>query len=171
MRNVDLARQAMEAYAVPVTSITLLKHVYNTTFRVVAQGGKQYVLRISHPRRTSVDVVRSELVWLAALLRETDLHVPEPVWNKEMQYVTVIADAEMPQPHLCSLFHWTNGQFLSRALTPQHLLRVGDLMARLHDHAAHWERPAGFTRPVLTISIRYTKSGTMTSMKPPRHWR
>jgi Ser/Thr protein kinase RdoA (MazF antagonist) len=63
-----------------------------------------------------------------------------------MHYVTVVADASVPRPYLCALFHWTNGRFLSRTLTPSHLSQVGELTARLHHHATHWERPAGFTR-------------------------
>jgi len=147
MKKEGLAREAMEAYAVPVARIAPLKHVYNTTFRITEKDGQWYVLRISHPRRTSVEVVRSELLWLAALRQEVGLHVPEPVRNKEMQYVTVISDAETSRLYLCALFHWTRGRFLSQTLSPAHLLRVGELMARLHDHATHWERPAGFIRP------------------------
>ena len=147
MKNVDVARRALEAYAVPVARIAPLKNVYNTTFRVVAKSGDRYVLRISHLRRTDVDVVRSELLWLAALRQDVGLHVPEPVRNRERQYVTVLADATEPRPYLCALFHWTTGRFLSRTLSPGHLFRVGELMARLHDHATHWEPPAGFTRP------------------------
>ncbi len=145
-RMASLARQALEAYAVPVVSITPLKQVYNKTFRTTAQSGEQYVLRICHPRRTSVEAVRSELLWLTALRREAGLNVPEPVLNREAQYVTVIADVDMPRPYLCALFHWTNGRFLYQTLTPSHLFQVGELMARLHHHATHWEQPAGFTR-------------------------
>jgi Ser/Thr protein kinase RdoA (MazF antagonist) len=36
---------------------------------------------------------------------------------------------------------------LYRGLTPAHLFQVGDLMARLQDHAARWTPPDGFTRP------------------------
>jgi Ser/Thr protein kinase RdoA (MazF antagonist) len=147
MKKVDVARRALEAYAVPVARIAPLKNVYNTTYRVVAKSGDRYVLRISHPRRTAVDVVRSELLWLAALRQDAGLHVPEPARNREAQYVTVLADATEPRPYLCALFHWTPGRFLSRTLSPGHLLRVGELMARLHDHATHWERPADFIRP------------------------
>jgi Ser/Thr protein kinase RdoA (MazF antagonist) len=145
-RMMCLARQALEAYTVPIARVTPLKQVYNKNFRIAAQNGEQYMLRIYHPRRTSVEVVRSELLWLAALRQEADLNVPEPVRNKETNYVTVVADANAPRLFLCALFHWTNGRFLSRTLTPSHLFQVGELTARLHHHATHWERPAGFTR-------------------------
>jgi Ser/Thr protein kinase RdoA (MazF antagonist) len=145
-RMTSLARHALKAYAVPVVSVTPLAHVSNQSFRVLAQIGEQYVLRISHPRRTSVAPVCSELLWLAALRQEAGLNVPEPVRNKEAQYVTVVADAGVPRPSLCALFHWTKGRFQSRTLTPSHLFQVGEFTARLHYHATHWKRPAGFTR-------------------------
>jgi Ser/Thr protein kinase RdoA (MazF antagonist) len=145
-RMTGLARQALEAYAVPAARVTPLKHVYNKTFRIATPSGEQYVLRMCHPRRTSVEVVQSELLWLAALRQDVGLNVPAPVQNKEMQYVTVITDVSVPRPYLCALFHWTTGRFLSRTLAPAHLLQVGELTARLHHHATQWERPAGFTR-------------------------
>lgn len=141
-----LAQRALAAYAVPVARITLLKHVYNTTFRIAATGGEQYVLRICHPRRTAVDLVQSELLWLAALRQAVGVNVPEPVLNQQREYVTVVADPRISQHRLCVLFHWTHGRFQSQSLTPSHLLQVGEFTARLHHHAAQWERPAGFTR-------------------------
>jgi Ser/Thr protein kinase RdoA (MazF antagonist) len=131
---------------VPAARVTSLKRVYNSTFRIETPGGERYVLRICHPRRTSVEVVQSELLWLARL-REAGLHVPAPVQNQQGRYATVVPDPSESRTWLCALFHWTTGRFLSRTLTPAHLLQVGELTARLHHHAAHWERPAGFTRP------------------------
>jgi Ser/Thr protein kinase RdoA (MazF antagonist) len=145
-RLTHLARKALEAYALPVTSVSPLKQVYNKNFHITAQNGEQYMLRICHPRRTSVEPVRSELLWLAALNQETDLSVPEPVPNKNRQLVSLVSDPDVPGIHLCVLFHWTNGRFLYRTLTPSHLFQVGELTAHLHKHAAHWDRPAGFTR-------------------------
>ncbi len=147
MRRTTLVRRkALEAYAVPVTGVKPLTQVYNKNFRISTQNGEQFLLRIYHPRRTSVEVARSELLWLAALSQDTDLSVPEPVLNNERQYVTVVSNENLPQPCLCALLHWTRGRFLSRTLTPSHLFQVGELTARLHDHATDWERPAGFTR-------------------------
>jgi Ser/Thr protein kinase RdoA (MazF antagonist) len=120
--------------------------MYNKTFRITTQSGEHYVLRMSHPGRTSVEAVRSELLWLTALRQEAGLPVPEPVRNKRAQEVTVIADVDMPQPCLCALFHWTKGRFLYQTLTPSHLFHVGELMARLHHHATYWQQPTGFTR-------------------------
>lgn len=141
-----IVRSVLEAYPLPVARVTPLKQVYNNNFRIDTQGGEKYMLRIYHPRRTSVEPVLSELLWLAALNQETDLRVPGPVLNREAQYVTVISDPDFEQPRMSVLFRWTDGRFLNRTLTPAHLFQVGELMANLHNHAAHWDRPTGFTR-------------------------
>ena len=147
MNKLEVAREALKVYEISSARLALLKNVYNTTYRVIARNGEQYVLRISHPRRAVPDIVRSELLWLAALRDDLCTHVPQPVMNRVMQYVTILPDSENHRTHLCALFRWTTGRFLSRSLSPSHLLRVGELMAHLHDHATHWNLPAGFIRP------------------------
>jgi Ser/Thr protein kinase RdoA (MazF antagonist) len=145
-RMTCLARKALEAYAVPLANIIPLKQVYNKNFRITAQNGEQYMLRICHPRRAFVEPIRSELLWLAALNQQTDLCVPEPVLNKEAQFVTVVAGADVPGTHLGVLFHWIDGRFLYRSLTSAHLDRVGELTAGLQQHSANWIRPDGLAR-------------------------
>jgi Ser/Thr protein kinase RdoA (MazF antagonist) len=145
-RMTSLAQTALEACPITATRLRLLTHLWNTTFRVLTETGEQYVLRIHHPGQQSVEAVRSELLWLAALREETRLQVPEPVWNRKQSLVTVTTDPGVPQPRLCVLFHWIEGRFFNHGLTTARLSQVGALMAHLHHHAASWKRPAGFKR-------------------------
>ena len=145
-RLTELAQSALKAYALEDTRLALLAHLWNTTFRVLTPHGDRYLLRIHHPDQASVEVVCSELLWLSALRQEANLPVPQPVRNKEQHLVTVVTTSDVAQPRLCVLFRWVDGRFFDRGLTSAHLFQVGDLMARLHDHTAHWERPAGFSR-------------------------
>jgi Ser/Thr protein kinase RdoA (MazF antagonist) len=144
-RLASLARTALAAYPLQGARLRVLAHIWNTTFRVTAANGDQYMLRVHHRGQKSAAAVRSELLWLAAL-REAGLSVPEPVPNKEHHLVTLAAHPSVPQPRLCVLFRWVDGRFLYRGLTPSHLAQVGDLMAGLHRHAAQWQRPREFTR-------------------------
>jgi Ser/Thr protein kinase RdoA (MazF antagonist) len=145
-RLTSLARTTLQAYPLPETRLRLIAHLWNTTFRVLTPGGDQYMLRVHHPGQTSVDAVRSELLWLVALREDTGLPVPQPVRNRAQEWVTIAAHPEITQPRLCVLFRWVEGRFLYRGLTPAHLFQVGRLMARLQEHAAAWTPPAGFTR-------------------------
>ena len=85
------------------------------------------MLRSHRPALQTVEAVRSEIMWLAALRRDTDLVVPEPVSSLHLDHVTVINVEGIPEPRICILFHWINGRFLDDGLTPAHLARPSAL--------------------------------------------
>jgi Ser/Thr protein kinase RdoA (MazF antagonist) len=140
-----LARTALGAYPVRGARLRLLGHFWNTTFRVTGAEGEHYMLRVHHRGQTSIEAVRSELLWLAAL-QQDGFSVPEPVLNEEQRLVTVATHPGVPEPRPCVLFRWIEGRFFYRGLTPAHLARAGELIARFHRHAAQWKRPREFTR-------------------------
>ena len=141
-----LGRTALASFGVADAPLTLLRHEANTTFRVET-GGELFVLRINRPSVHSAQTIESEMAWLTALQRETELGVPEPVRSGEGSYVVVAHDAGVPVPHSCVLLRWLDGRFVDRRLASTHLRQVGLLEARLHDHAGRWIPPAGFLRP------------------------
>lgn len=124
------------------------------------------MLRICHPRRTAVDVVQSELLWLAALRQEVGVNVPEPVLNQRRHYVTVVADPGMPHPRLCVLFHWTHGRFQSQTLTPAHLFRSANSRRACTTTPCSGNARLASPAAGLTISIPCTR--TTISLKPRR---
>jgi Ser/Thr protein kinase RdoA (MazF antagonist) len=114
-RLAGLARTALGAYPVQGARLQILAHLWNTTFRVTGPEGAQYVLRVHHRGQSSVEAVRSELLWLA-VLREGGLSAPEPVLNEEQRLVTVATHPEVPEPRLCVLFRWIESRFFYRGL-------------------------------------------------------
>jgi Ser/Thr protein kinase RdoA (MazF antagonist) len=141
----QLAANTLSAYDVSDPRLTPLLHEDNTTFRVELAKGERYVLRIHRPLRT-VEAVRSEMIWLAALRKETDFVVPEPIPTRAGDLLTVTRLEGIPEPRICVLFRWVEGRFLDARLTPSHLERVGALMAGLQFHGAQFQRPEGFMR-------------------------
>ncbi|HEV7128719.1 MAG TPA: phosphotransferase, partial [Ktedonobacterales bacterium] len=107
---------------------------------------ERYVLRISRPGKHTLEEVRSEMAWLSALRRDTALVVPEPVATRDGALAQMFATEGVPEARICVLLRWVEGRFLNARLAPQHLHRVGAFTARLHDHAAAFAPPAGFTR-------------------------
>jgi Ser/Thr protein kinase RdoA (MazF antagonist) len=149
-----LARAALARYDLGPgeARLTLLAHMENTTFRVDADGGARYMLRVhrtshtpSQPRRSLANV-RSEMLWLAALRRDTDLVVPAPLTSRDGALCVVAEAPGVPEPRICALLCWVDGRFINARLTPTHLERVGAFIARLHDHTATWETPSGLER-------------------------
>jgi len=141
-----LALKALTAYDVQEPRLKALQHEGNTTFRVDSANGERYMLRIHHPALRTVETVRSEMMWLAALRRETDLVVPEPITTLDGNLLTVTNVTEIPEPRICVLFRWIDGRFLDHRLTSSQLERVGAFMARLQLHGAQFRPPAGFVR-------------------------
>jgi len=147
-----LVAEALAAYDVRPVRMAPLRRGDNVAFRLDTAEGQRYVLRIHrvggnpwHPRRNAAHV-ESELAWLAALRRETDLVVPEPVPNRLGTLLTIAEVEGVPEPRICVLLRWVEGRFLDAGLTPRHMELVGGFMAHLHVHAQTFEPPEGFVR-------------------------
>ena len=164
-----VALRALERYPLDEPRMRFVAHGENTTFRVDAvdrTSGRDssFLLRVHRPNRHGRDVdslaaIRSELEWLAAIRAETDLSVPEPVATLDGALVSRSriedSDAVGDGGHdgerhgasrCCSLLRWMDGIHHGRSARPVHFYRLGQAMARLHDHADGWAVPDGFTR-------------------------
>src|SRR6187431_1778096 len=95
----QLAEVALAAYDLPTFRVTLIAHLFNTTFRVDTATGERYVLRINRAGTPSVESVGSELAWLAALRRDTSLEVPSPVPTRDGPLLTVASAPGIPRPY------------------------------------------------------------------------
>ncbi len=142
-----LAAAALTEYDLPGARLTPLVHAFNTTFQVTDAEGNRYALRITRPGKSTVAEVQSELAWLVALRRDTDLVIPEPVPTRAGALLTVAVAPGVPEPRICVLFRWVPGRFVRAGLMPHHLEQIGRLTARLQDHAQGFQPPPGFTRP------------------------
>jgi Ser/Thr protein kinase RdoA (MazF antagonist) len=152
-----LARMALGNYPLPVTRVAPLKHEHNSTFRVWTADGRKFVLRIHRPGQHTLEAIHSELLWLEALNRDTQLEVPRPVPAKEGELFTRVEVEDVPEPRVCVLFSWLEGRFIDEHLQPVHLEQVGSFTALLHEHASGWSPPTGFRRgrvDVLTAQAR-----------------
>ena len=142
-----LAAAALAEYDLPGARLAPLVHAFNTTFQVTDARGNRYALRITLPGKCSVAEVQSELAWLVALHRDTNLVVPEPVSSRLGALLTVASAPGVPEPRICALFRWLPGRFVRAGLMPRHLEQVGRLTAQLQNHAQGFQLPPGFTRP------------------------
>ena len=143
------ALAALESYDVEVAGLRLLTNDTNGIFRVEATDGQRYVMRVGRGGNIghSLAQVRSEIEWLAALDRDTDLRVPVPVANTAGKAVTLVEVPGVPDRRNCVLFRWLPGRLLSDDLTRRNMEAYGTLFARLHEHAGSF-RPSPTFGPV-----------------------
>jgi Ser/Thr protein kinase RdoA (MazF antagonist) len=86
-------------------------------------------------------VVRSELLWLEALLRG-GLPVPRPIKTKTGDYVAQAGGFN------ATLLEWQEGELLTREMESEDTAaQIGVLVGKMHAQASRWKLPHGFARP------------------------
>jgi len=138
-----LAQAILRHYPLQVKRVRLLAYHFNAIFRVDSEDGDKFVLRINIPGGRTLGEIRSEMAWLAALRRETDLVVPEPLPSREGSLVTTVETPGVPEPRHCVIFGWVAGRDLFHHLTPENYFKLGIFTTHLHDHAGGFVLPDG----------------------------
>jgi Ser/Thr protein kinase RdoA (MazF antagonist) len=150
----QLAGVALDAYGLGGARLTLLRDAGNTLFRVWAADPTpaaaandvyeegQYLLRIHEPGYQAADAIELELAWLAAMCREAQLPVQEPIPALDGRLLIQVSIPGMPMERNCSLLRWVKGRYLKKDIRPHHYRAQGRLMARMHNFAVQWQPPA-----------------------------
>ncbi len=135
----QVVADALAQYGLSATRLTPMSSTSNAVFRVGTARG-DFVLRLHHFGEGGIEdtewvkYVTSELLWLQALSRDTDLDVPHPLTNQHGELVTLVDTAE-DKPILCSVLGWMEGRFYNAGLRAAHLQKIGELVAHLHNYS------------------------------------
>ena len=147
----DIAETAVRRWLNPSRKIRWLGHTGNLVFRVTTAHA-DYVLRL-HPVG-SVDAGRlnSELHWLAAIRRETDLLAPLPVkalvGGREQPFLE-LRHQSLPAVVYAVLYEYIHGELKSAGeLSARDVYRIGEYLGALHTEA-QLDVPSDFNRPRL----------------------
>lgn len=136
----EIAHSALQRWGFGPRKVRWLGHGSNVVFRVTA-GEADYVLRLHPPGRADAARLSSELGWLAAIRRDTDLIAPYPVaalvdgreplslelWHDWLPRASVVHAA---------LFEYIEGESKpARDLGADDVYRVGEYLGALHREA------------------------------------
>jgi Ser/Thr protein kinase RdoA (MazF antagonist) len=137
------ALEILERYGLQHPKLKLLSHSYNTIFRVDDTNGQKFAFRLGVNSLRSLENVKSELAWLLALTRDTDLSVPKPVATKDGALIVSQELAGLSRAIHCVLFEWLSGSdVLEDQLSSTLVERFGRITAQLHNHASRFELSA-----------------------------
>ncbi len=151
----ELAETALDIYGIKNVGLRFLQYHENSIYRVdlprrharAANGlylPDRCLLRVH--AMGDADTIASELTWLSALNREAGLPVPAPVATAEGQLLATVVTPNMPNGRVVSLMRWLDGRKIQEGLRPHHLAALGKVVAQLHEFAAGWRPPKGFSR-------------------------
>ncbi len=149
-----IARAALNQYAVVQKELRFLGNSGNVTFYVETPEEKfllrihQSFLGLKDDTWQKPEIIESELLWLDALRRQTNIIVQEPVQNLEGRWVTQVLANDTQNVFYCSLLRWIDGYICDTHRTPQQAYQLGLLMAQLHHHSSQWKLPLNFVRPI-----------------------
>jgi Ser/Thr protein kinase RdoA (MazF antagonist) len=143
-----LAHRAVGLYDLsPRSTATLINLSENATYRIddPDSGGKS-ILRIHRVGYHSYAAINSELQWMAALRRDVGLETPEAIAARDGTVIQTLVSPELKDPR-----HAVMSKFMTGREPPEDELlapfeRLGEVSARMHEHAKHWQLPPGFTR-------------------------
>jgi Ser/Thr protein kinase RdoA (MazF antagonist) len=127
--------------------VCLINHSENQIFAINAPSGGRYAMRVHRIGYQSRAAIESELHWLVALRRDTDLPVPTPLAGRDGHFLQSFTGADGVQ-RFAVLFEFIDGVEPSPADDLTALFNtLGRYAAVLHNHAQAWARPRGFERP------------------------
>jgi len=141
----EVARAALPQFGLPADSpMELISHRENLTFRVEAEKGSGYALRLHREHYQSRANIESEFAWVTAL-REAGIRTPIPVKGTDNRVVQTVTHPRKAISRHCDLQVWEAGEHADPK-SAETLVLLGELNARIHEHARQWKRPQGFVR-------------------------
>jgi Ser/Thr protein kinase RdoA (MazF antagonist) len=159
----DLAALAASHYDLPnVQEIKLINLSENATFKVEAPDGKRWALRIHRDGYHSREAIASELAWLIDLRERGVVVTPKPVRGRNGEIIQDVMHPNLGLRHVV-LSEWEQGSEpgIGQDLTKPFEV-LGELTARMHNHARLWQRPNFFTR------LTWNFETSLGDQKP--HW-
>ena len=127
------------------TSLRLLNVSENVTFLLSEPAGGEWVLRVHRVGYCSPAEIRSELAWMAALHRDGVMRTAQPLAGIDGEALQVLESAAGVPRHAVA-FERLPGAAPDARDAAGWFERLGDLTARLHDHAQSWQPPRDFCR-------------------------
>ena len=145
------ARAAAAAFGIGDHDLDLVVVGENVTYRA-ARHDSAYVLRLHRRGYHTLEELDAERLWLAAL-DDAGVSVPRPAPAADGRFFIPV-EVTPGDERFAGLTHWRDGEVMAdfhrstdveTSVTGQ-FAQLGELMARMHDQAAAWEPPPGFTR-------------------------
>jgi Ser/Thr protein kinase RdoA (MazF antagonist) len=143
-----LANGAIARYGLsPRSTATMINLSENTTYRIDdPENGGKTVLRVHRVGYHSEQAIKSELQWMTALRRDAGLETPEPIPARDGTVIQTLVSPELKDPRLAVMFKFMTGREPPEDELVEPFERLGEVSARMHEHAKSWRLPPGFTR-------------------------
>ncbi|MDH3439884.1 MAG: phosphotransferase, partial [Gammaproteobacteria bacterium] len=145
-------REVLQRWNIDDATLDLIKHRENAVFKVES-GDFKAALRMHRHGYHTDEELRSELQWMQAL-ENAGIRVPQAMQADSGDLFVKQSVDGLPDELQVDLWHWIDGEQLgsvedgvANEADVENIYRtLGELAAKVHNHAVTWNLPAGFTR-------------------------
>ena len=131
-------------YELGSVQIESINHEYNSTFKVTADSGEKFALRVNINSGRSLASLRAEVFWVSNI---KDVLVPRPIANSAGQFVTTGWHEATGKNLNAVLYTWLEGSEPGDEPSTEAIFAAGAAMAKLHESARDLVLPADAALP------------------------
>ena len=141
------AHAALPSYDLPSgVQLAVVNHRENTVFAITDPSGRKLgALRAHVPGYQTTATIRSEFQWMQAL-SEAGVRTPRVIPSRDGALVVAVPIPGARESRLIDVLEWLDGRPPEGDEIVDSFRILGDLQARCHNHASHWQLPPGFAR-------------------------
>ncbi|MDI9347891.1 MAG: phosphotransferase [Methylacidiphilales bacterium] len=142
-----MAEQAIASWGfTKESSVSLLNLSENATYLVKAPNGEKSILRLHRPNYHSKLSIASELQWLEALRKQTNIETPVATRGVSGELIYLV-HSNVIEPRHAVMFEFLPGKEpdADRELSKS-FIQLGEITALMHQHSKTWKIPQGFER-------------------------
>jgi len=163
--------EALKNYDLDVRKVSLITNEQNGIFRVDADSGEKFIMRVSIPDGGhTVEQIKSEMLYLNALKEYPHINAPVPVQAKSGKWVVTVEVDGVPQPRHCVMFSWIPGVDLADRRSPETWYYFGLLSAQLHQFASQFTPPANFNIYIYDSIFAYSEDCVLLNPENRGHF-
>lgn len=148
-------KPCLKEWGITTQNISFAYESENFIYKVKAEDGRKYAMRVHRPGSHDLAELNSEQVWMQAL-SDYGVNVPKSYKTLNGDYL-VQAKGEGFSAYV-SLMAWVEGQTLGKALEANKksdfhikmMEALGSVCARMHNQAVSWKPPKQFKRYKMT---------------------
>jgi len=133
----------LESYPFEVKKLSLVTHLFNTTFKIQTTQGEKYAIRINTNSKREPEEMNAEVAWVDALARDTDLWVPVPQKTRQGELIAEAPSDKMGRNLRGVVYSWLPGPNVGPKMRPEITHAMGEATAKMHRHAEGFQMPKG----------------------------
>ncbi|NJL79808.1 MAG: phosphotransferase [Richelia sp. SL_2_1] len=157
--NIEIAYNAIQQYDFKSTKLELIKHLENTTFKLLTEQGN-FLLRVYCGLHNTVQAIESEAKIIEYLSNCDNYQYQKPIPNRYHKFVSIVEAVGISK--FVSILSWIDSPTLINRVDNLSLFNeIGKLIAHIHDELYDWQQPANFHRPMLDADALIGNKGAL----------